>query len=121
MKSWGVKEAALKDDKPRIIQALSEIPGVNRVLPAWPGDWAELPCIVICEASNLPADWRDDRERITELEYYVRVFAARAAELSSAASAADDIMQGLGYSRGMAWEDDSAEVRQKVMRYRTYL
>jgi len=111
---------ALRDDKPRIIQALSEIPGVARVLPTWPDDWAVLPCIVISEAANMPADWRDDRERITELEYYVRVFANRAAELSQIASAADDIMQSLGYARGMAWEDDGAQVRQKIMRYRIY-
>jgi len=112
---------ALHDDKSRVIAALSGIPGVKRVLPAWPDDWAALPCIVVSEASNRPTDRRDDRERITELEYYVRVFATKTADLSRIAAAADDVMQDLGYSRGMAWEDDSAQVRQKAMRYRIYL
>jgi len=112
---------ALHDDKPRIIAALTGIPGLARALPAWPGDGTAFPCIVVSEAANKPADHRDDRERVTELEYYVRVFANGAAEQSQIASAADDIMQGLGYSRTMAWEDDSAQARQKVMRYRTYL
>ena len=76
---------------------------------------------MVREASNTPADIRDDRERITELECYVHVFATRAAELARVASAADDIMEELGYARGMAWEDDGAQVRQKVMRYRIYL
>ena len=112
---------ALIDEKPRIIRALSDIPGLARALPAWPDDWAALPCIVVSEASNMPADHRDDRERITELEYYVRVFAKRAEQIAQVASAVDDIMQDLGYSRNMVWDDDSAEVRQKVMRYRIYL
>jgi len=112
---------ALKDEKPRIISALSRIPGLARALPAWPEDWAEIPCIVVSEAANVPAEHRDDRERITELEYYVRVFANRAEEQARIASEADDVMQELGYSRTMVWDDDGAEVRQKVMRYRIYL
>lgn len=112
---------ALHDDKTRIRAALVAIPGVKRVLPAWPEDWQQIPTIVISEAGNMPADNRDDLEYVTELEYYIRVFAARASEIADIASAADDAMVGLGYERTISWEDDSAAVHQKVMRYRLYL
>jgi len=112
---------ALKDDKPRVMAALSRTGGLRRVLPAWPDVWAELPCAVVTEAANRPADHRDDRERVTELEYYVRVFASRAEEAARAAEAVDAAMLELGYARTMAWEDDGAPVRQKVLRYRIYL
>lgn len=112
---------ALLDDKVRIRASFLEIPGVQRVLPAWPEDWTLLPTIVITEAGNAPADRRDDREYVTELEYYIRVFAARTAEIAEISSAVDDAMVGLGYERTMSWEDDGAEARQKVLRYRIYL
>ncbi len=108
---------ALIDDKPRILAALAAIPGLADALPAWPQDWARLPCITVSEASNRPADQRDDREYITKLEYYVRVFSARAEELARIADAADDVMLGLGYTRTMVYDDDNPDVRQKAMRY----
>lgn len=80
-----------------------------------------MPCITVNEATNKPADYRDDSEHITELEYYIRVFATTSAEKQRIASAADDAMQELGYVRGMVWDDDGAEQKQKVMRYKTYL
>ena len=111
----------LMDDKPRIIRALCGIPGLARALPAWPDDWAALPCIVVSEASNRPVDYRDGIARITELAYDVRVFANRAAEQAGMASAADEVMCGLGYERVMVSEDDQDGMRHKVMRYKTYL
>jgi len=112
---------ALHDDKPRIIAALSGIPGLARALPAWPDDWATLPCIVVSEASNRPVDYRDGVERITEVEYNVRVFANRAAEQADIASATDAAMVDLGYERTLVWDEDQGEVKHKGMRYKTYL
>jgi len=111
---------ALHDDKPRIIAALSGIPGLARALPAWPDDWAALPCIVVSEAANRPVDYRDGLVRITEVEYLLRVFANRAAEQADMVSAAHGVMGQLGYERTMVWDDDQGEVRHKVMRYKTY-
>jgi hypothetical protein len=112
---------ALHDDKPRIVTALSVIPGLACVRFAWPEDKTDMPCIVVGEASNMPADHRDNRERITELEYYVRVFSAKAAEISCIASEADDIMLSLGYSRRRSQDVDGVGIRQKMMLYRIYL
>ena len=111
---------ALVDDKPRILDAIATVPDVKKALPAWPKTWAELPCVVVTEAGNQPIDYRDNKIQIVELEYYVRVFADRASEIAEISSVVDDKMVELGYERTMSWEDDSAEVRQKVLRYRAY-
>jgi hypothetical protein len=108
---------ALTDDKPRILAALAGIPGVAAALPSWPKDKARLPCIVVSEAGNTPEDSRDDDEYIVALAYYARVFSNRAEEQAAIASAVDDVMRALGYRRTFSWEDDGAEVRQKVLRY----
>lgn len=92
--------------------------GVKAALPAWPATKAKLPCIVVTEAGNTPIDHRDDREYIIELEYYVRVFSNTPGEQAKIASDVDDAMKALGYSRTFSWEDDGAEVRQKVLRYK---
>lgn len=111
----------LVDEIPVIKPVLQAIPGVQRVTSEWPQDWKVMPCITITEASNLPAVRYGDRERITELEYYIRIWGRTGAEVVSIASLVDDVMAGLGYERTMAYDDDSADVRQKAMRYRKYL
>ena len=108
---------ALKDDKARIMARLDGITDVTDVLPVWPKVFTEKPIIVVSEASNKPADTRDNREYATELQYYVRVFASKAELLSRIASDVDDRMTDLGYMRMTCWEDDGKEVRQKVMIY----
>jgi len=113
--------SGLIDDKPRIIRALSGIPGLARALPAWPDDWAALPCIVVSEAASRPVDYRDGVAWITEAEYCLRVFANRAAERADVASAADEAMRALGYERTMVWDDDREGTKHKAMRYKTYL
>jgi hypothetical protein len=112
---------ALVDEIPLIRPALQAIHGVKRVTTEWPKDWAELPVITINEASNLPAVRYGDREHITELEYYIRVWGRAGAEVETVASKVDDVMVDLGYERTMTYDDDSADVRQKAMRYRKYL
>lgn len=108
---------ALKDDKPRILAELAKIEGVKQALSAWPKDWGKLPCVVVSLASNQPVEYRDDREYVTELEYYVRVFAAKEAERADVASKVDDAMLSLGYTRGMHYEEDGEGIRQMAMRY----
>jgi hypothetical protein len=110
----------LLDDKPHILAALREVECLVRARPDWPEDWAELPCAVVTETANRPAARYDDQERLTELTYLVRVFAARASELAEAASAVDGVLRGLGYERVLAWEDNGQRARQKVMRYRIF-
>lgn len=108
----------LIDDKPRILAALRAIPGVIDALPVWPKDWAALPCIVVVKSGEAAADFRDDEEYLTDVEYYIRVFTNTETERAIISSAAHDAMQALGYRRTFAWEDDTAEARQMVLRYR---
>lgn len=107
----------LKNEAPQIVAALMEIPGVAAACRGWPKDFETLPFIAVSEAGNAPADWRDDREYLTQVEYYVRVFAVRAEQIDAIASAVEDKMPGLGYARTFSWDDDSADIRQKVLRY----
>ncbi len=109
---------ALIDDKPRVLAALRAIPGVKAALPAWPKDWAQLPCVVAEEVGNAPADLRDNQAYLTVVEMCVRAFADTAAERASVASAADDAMLALGYWRALAREEDGADLRQTVLRYK---
>lgn len=109
---------ALIDDKPRILAELRTIPGLAAALPALPQDWTQLPCVVAEEANNVPADTRDNQAYLTLVEMCIRVFAETAAEQAAIASAVDDRMQALGYWRVAAREEDGADARQKVIRYK---
>ncbi len=108
----------LHNEAPLIVAGLGQIPGVAAAHRGWPKDFESLPCIAVTEAGNAPADSRDDREYLTELEYYVRVFAVKAEQIDAIASAVEDTMLGLNYTRTFCWDDDSADIRQKVMRYK---
>lgn len=103
-----------------LVAALGEIPGVERVTRGWPKRFEKLPCIAVSLAGNAAADWRDDTRYTTELEYYLRIFADQAAQTDGLCNEVDTVMTGLGYDCTFHWEDDSAEVRQTVMRYRKY-
>jgi len=98
------------------------ISGVKAVFPDWPETWQELPCVAVTESANQSAEYRDDEEYITELEYYVRVFARISEDRAAVSSAVDDTMRTLGYKRTFAWEEPGNEggVRQKAIRYRKY-
>jgi hypothetical protein len=109
---------ALLDDKPRILDALAAIPGVKAALPAWPKADARMPCVVATLAANEPEDTYDDHEYLTALEYYIRVFTNYAQDRAEIAAHADKAMTALGYRRVFMWEDDGADTRQTVMRYR---
>lgn len=111
----------LHNEAPAIVAALTLIPDVSKAHRGWPKSFEQIPCIAVAEAGNTPTDFRDDAEYLTELEYYIRVFAVKAEQIDAIASAVEDTMLGLGYTRSFSWEDDSADVRQKVMRYRKTL
>jgi len=112
---------ALRDDKPRVIEALRTLPDVKAVLDAWPERVSVLPTIIVEEARNSPADRRDDREYLTRLEYYIRIFTKHAKERSSLASAADDLLLTLGYERNFNHETGESGMCVKHMRYYIYV
>lgn len=103
--------------------ALSTIKGVKAVTRGWPKSFASanLPCIAINKASETPADYRDDREHVTELEYYIRIFADKFAQADAIAPGVYDKMETLGYQRTMTYDADESAVRIIHMRYRKYV
>jgi hypothetical protein len=112
---------ALHDDKPRVIEALRTIKDVKAVLDAWPEKVADLPTIIVEEARNMPASHGDDREYLTQLEYYIRIFTKQPKQRSIIASQVEVRMLALGYSRSLAHESGASGERVKHMRYKCYI
>lgn len=109
----------IHNDAERIKAALREIQGVKCVTRGWPKNFEKLPTIAISKASDRPADFRDDREHVAELEYYIRIFTNRASEADRIAEEVDTIMEGLRYVRTYSYDDDDGDVRMDALRYRT--
>ena len=86
----------MTDDLPRILGALEQLDGLT-VASAWPREPPAVPVVLVTLAGERAADRRDDRWYLTELEYYVRVFAAKSGDLRRVAAAVDDAMRALGY------------------------
>jgi len=114
----------LKDESPQIIAALALLPGVAAVHDGWPKSWEALPCIAVSEAGNTPRQFYDGVAYYDELEYYVRVFAVKTEQKKAISAAVEGTKEApgplpaLGYTRTFSWDDDSADVRQYVMRYK---
>ena len=109
----------MTDDLPRILSALEAVDGVT-VTSAWPREPPAVPVVLVTLAGERAADRRDDRWYLTELEYYVRVFAAKSGELRRVAAAVDDAMRALGYDLAFRWDEPGEGWRQAAMRYKTY-
>lgn len=106
-------------------QALAErlgmIEGVQHVTRGWPKRMENLPCIAVAKAADTPVSFRDDREHTAQLEYYVRIFTAKAQQADELAAKVDAAMEDMGYIRTFAYDSDDADVRMAVMRYRKYV
>lgn len=107
----------LHNDAPRIMAAMETVPGVASVTRGWPKKTAKLPCVLVTLASGVAEDYRDDVEYLTELAYDVRIFARTAEQSDAVASAADDQMKALGYTRGLYYEEYGEDMRMIVLRY----
>ena len=97
---------------------LAQLEGVKAVTRGWPRHLSALPCIAVTKAADTPVDFRDDRSRLTELEFYVRVFAEQTARAEEIAAAAEAAMEEMGYTRTFACDEDEDEVRIAAMRCR---
>lgn len=104
-----------------IRERLCAIDGVAAVTRGWPKSFAQLPCIAISKAGDTPVDYRDGRERIAELEYYIRIFTQRASDADAIAVEVDAIMESMGYTRTFSYDDDAQDVRMDALRYRKYV
>lgn len=92
---------------------------MKTVTRGWPKETDTLPCIAVALAGSATADRRDDARYLTEMEYYVRIFAATQGAADALAERVEVAMATLGYEQTFAWEDSSSEVRQLAMRYKT--
>lgn len=109
----------VRDEATRIADALRGIGGAT-VVTTWPKAPETSPVILLTLAGERGADRRDDREYLTEHEYYVRVFSAKAADMCRVCAAVHEIMHDLGYERTFRWEEPSDGWRQTAARYKTY-
>lgn len=100
---------------------LISIRGVSSVTRGWPRAYDKLPCIAVSKAADTPVDFRDDREHMAELEYYIRIFTERASIADELAEKVDTAMEEMGYTRTFSYDDDDSEVRIAAMRYRKYV
>lgn len=110
----------MTDDKARILAAL-ENTGAAVVTDAWPREIPSRPVVLVTLAGDTGIDRRDDRYYLRELEYYVRVFAAKSSALDAALRAVVAAMEDLGYELCFRWEEPGDGWRQTALRYKTYV
>ena len=104
-----------------ICTRLGALEGVKRVTRGWPRHMQQLPCIAVTKAADTPAAFRDDREHVAQLEYYIRIFADRAQLADELAQRVDSAMEDMGYVRTFSYDGDDAAVRMAALRYRKYV
>lgn len=109
---------ALSNEAEHIATELGELECVASVTRGWPTDGTTLPCIAIALAGETPADFRDDDEYLTELEYYLHIFTVTALEGDTVASSVDETMRGMGYTRTFANEQPEQGAAHLIRRYR---
>ena len=76
------------EEQARILTALGRIEGIEATA-AWPREPPRKPVALVTLAGETTTDRRDDHRYLTELEYYVRVFAAKSADMRRVCSAVD--------------------------------
>lgn len=111
----------IHNEAPKIKERLQRLDGVKSVTRGWPKSFERLPCIAISKAADTPVEHADDREHLTELEYYIRIFTDRVQDADDLAEAVDAAMEEMGYMRTFSYDDDNSEVRMAALRYRKYV
>ncbi len=111
----------IHNEAPKIKERLQRLDGVKSVTRGWPKSFERLPCIAISKAADTPVEFADDREHLTELEYYIRIFTDRVQDADDLAEAVDAAMEEMGYMRTFSYDDDNSEVRMAALRYRKYV
>ena len=111
----------IHNEAPAIKERLLKLKGVKSVTRGWPRSFERLPCIAIAKAADTPLEYADDREYLTELEYYIRIFTSRAEDADAMSAEVDAAMEEMGYIRTFAYDDDDSDVRMCAMRYRKYV
>ena len=107
----------MTDYKEEIKAALEDVPGLKSLSDSWPDTETELPAIVIDLASEKGADRRDDKRYMTELVYYVRIFADTSQEAQAIFVAVKPRMENLGYENVFKFDQNLAGAKQMVTRF----
>ncbi|MDD3410517.1 MAG: hypothetical protein PHY12_06875 [Eubacteriales bacterium] len=100
-----------------ILSALRALEGVKLVATNWPKALDTTPCVLLMQAGESAADYRDDAEYLTEIEWYVRVFCKKDEQQRTLCRAVHEAMEALGYRRTFRWDEGAADVRQTVFRF----
>jgi len=100
---------------------LGALEGVMSVTRGWPKHMERLPCIAVTKAADTPLSYKDDREHVAQLEYYIRIFARKAQQADELAASVDAAMEDMGYVRTFSYDGDDADVRMAALRYRKYV
>jgi hypothetical protein len=107
------------DHESKIKDALEGIPGLKSLSSSWPDDTTAFPAIVVDLAAEQTTRWYNDRPYLTELQYYVRLFARNKDDLRRMLTETDTRMAAIGYERVFRFEQNDANVKQWVTRYLT--
>ena len=110
-----------REETGRVIQAISGLEGVAAVTQGWPKREAVLPCVAVVLAGERGAERRDDAEYLTEVIFYLRIFARTAEGTDALAPSIRRTMADLGYERDFAWEDADERGHYRAERYRAIL
>lgn len=105
----------------RVVQALGNVTGVAAVTRGWPKREAALPCVAVVLAGERRGESRDDAEYLTEIVFYIRIFARTAESVDALAPSIRQAMEDLGYERDFAWEDAEERGHYRAERYRAVL
>jgi len=110
----------IHNEAQEICAKLGALDGVVNVTRGWPKRKQQLPCIAVTKAADTPVAFRDDREHVAQLEYYIRIFADRAQQADDLSVSVDAAMEEMGYVRTFSYDGDDADVRMAALRYRKY-
>jgi len=102
------------DCKPLLVEALEQVGQTHYEL--FVNSDTELPCITYLETGN--------RDRVTsdilnysDLEFTIKVWSKRVAEISRMAKQIDEVLRPLGFRRTGSNELSHNDIIQKIMRY----
>lgn len=109
---------ALTNEAGQIATEIGALECVASVTRGWPTATTALPCVAVILAGETPAEYRDDAEYLTELEYYLHIFTVSAPEGDTVAACVDETMRGMGYTRTFASEQPEQGAAHLIRRYR---
>ena len=104
----------MTDHKEIIKTAIEDIPGLGSISDSWPDVETVLPAIVVDLANEQGTDRRDDKRYLTEIGFYVRIFASSPAQIHAMLEAICPRMEALGYEITFKFDQNTDGARQMI-------